>query len=101
MSQNIYNKLPNTNQLLLILLSKGFSEKVALTQINELSEIIWLSALNKIAKDKKLDLANINNADSREKLKYIDKNVTEKELSRALEIESEEKITVYLKAINS
>lgn len=99
MDQDTISKLPNIDKLLSLLISKGFTEKVSLEQINELSEIIWLSALARVAKEKKLDLSKINSLDGREKLGYINKNISEEELSRALEIESEEKISGYLKSI--
>ena len=92
--------IPNLDKLILELKTRGYSEKVAMDQINELSEIIWLSALDRLAKEKNLNLSEIKGSDVREKLEFLEKNVTPEEFLRVLEVESEEKISEFLKAIS-
>jgi hypothetical protein len=101
MVQNSTNILSAHDQLLSFLISKGFTKDVALKQIKELSEIIWLSALNRIFEEKGIDLAEVNSLSGKEKLAFIEKNITADELAGAMEIESNEKITAYLAAISA
>ena len=88
------------NHLRSFLIEMGFNEKIADKQINQLFEVIYLSALRRLALIKKIDMSAANELDPEAKKRFLEESFTFEEIADALAKESQTHIKKYLEAID-
>jgi|GEM_PF-4746805 len=91
----------NREQLISFLVAKGFTEKIATGQIDTLSDIVYLSALKKLAEKKNINVEKLGSLSPDGMRNFLKEHFTSEEIVEAVFSEMEVQFKGFLSAIDS